>query len=112
MAAFVAPQPPETEVQRRGGKVAVPRLARHTITLDDGHHLTLLCEDEGGYRNLCRLITEAHAGTRPDRTRPPLPPVTTYSALGHHAEGLVCLSGCARHGALARAVEELSLIHI
>ncbi len=36
----------------------------------------------------------------------PLPPVTTYGALGRHAEGLVCLSGCARHGALARAVED------
>ena len=32
--------------------------------------------------------------------------MTTYAALERHAEGLVCLSGCARHGALARAVED------
>ncbi|HEV2723450.1 MAG TPA: DNA polymerase III subunit alpha [Thermoleophilaceae bacterium] len=102
------------------------------LTMEDGAHLTLLCETRAGYSNLCRLITEAHAGTRPRgragkdsawtrnpsnrgkdsaRTRnpsssSPLPPVTTYGALGCHAEGLVCLSGCARHGALARAVEE------
>jgi error-prone DNA polymerase len=24
------------------------------VTLDDGHHLTLLCETAAGYRNLCR----------------------------------------------------------
>ncbi len=43
----------------------------------------------------------------PDPSNPsPLPPVTTYAALEGHAEGLVCLSGCARHGPLARAVED------
>src|SRR3954453_1585658 len=34
------------------------------ITLDDGSHLTLLCEDVPGYRNLCLLPTRAHAETR------------------------------------------------
>src|SRR5919199_1774879 len=34
------------------------------LTLDDGSHLTLLCEDASGYRNLCLLLTKAHAGTR------------------------------------------------
>ena len=32
------------------------------ITLEGGAHLTLLVEDAAGYRNLCRLITAAHAG--------------------------------------------------
>src|SRR5690348_3466139 len=32
-------------------------------------HLTLLVEDEAGYRNLCRLLTAAHAGTRDSRDR-------------------------------------------
>ncbi|MBA2506418.1 MAG: PHP domain-containing protein, partial [Thermoleophilaceae bacterium] len=32
------------------------------ITLRDGAHLTLLAANRGGYRNLCRLITAAHAG--------------------------------------------------
>src|SRR4051812_49793783 len=34
------------------------------VTLDDGSHLTLLCESRAGYSNLCRLLTLAHAGTR------------------------------------------------
>jgi error-prone DNA polymerase len=34
------------------------------LTLDDGSHLTLLVEDRTGYRNLCRLLTLAHEGTR------------------------------------------------
>jgi error-prone DNA polymerase len=75
------------------------------LTLEDGSHLTLLCETRAGYRNLCRLVTAAHAGTRPRENTEPLPPVTAYAALAEHAEGLVCLSGCARHGAVARALE-------
>ena len=35
------------------------------LTMEDGAHLTLLCESGKGYRNLCRLITAAYAGTRP-----------------------------------------------
>src|SRR3954466_1358667 len=34
------------------------------LTLADGSHLTLLCQDRRGYRNLCRLITKAHEDTR------------------------------------------------
>ena len=42
------------------------------LTLDDGAHLTLLAEDEQGYRNLCRLITAAHRDDRrvPGRRSP------------------------------------------
>ena len=75
------------------------------MTMEDGSHLTLLCETRQGYRNLCRLITEAHADTRSSRNREAGDPVTTYDSLERHAAGLVCLSGCARHGAVARAVE-------
>jgi error-prone DNA polymerase len=87
------------------------------MTLDDGSHLTLLCETRAGYRNLCRLITAAHRGTRrwnrerPDaqewtrRQDPVDPPRLPVGELERHAEGLVCLSGCAREGAVARAVE-------
>src|SRR5690242_17817761 len=32
------------------------------LSLDDGRHLTLLVRDERGWRNLCRLLTRAHAG--------------------------------------------------
>ena len=34
------------------------------IDLDDGRHLTLLVRDAGGWSNLCRLLTLAHADTR------------------------------------------------
>jgi error-prone DNA polymerase len=74
------------------------------LTLDDGHHVTLLCEDRTGYGNLCRLITHAHAGTR-DRPADPTPPSTRLDDLERHAEGLVCLSGCARGGAVAARLE-------
>ncbi|MEA2473744.1 MAG: error-prone polymerase [Thermoleophilaceae bacterium] len=74
------------------------------LTLEDGHHVTLLCEDRTGYANLCRLVTEAHRGTR-DRPTEPTPPSTRLEDLERHAAGLVCLSGCARDGALAARVE-------
>src|SRR6266536_786497 len=65
-----------------------------------GAHVTLLCETQRGYSNLCRILTDAHAGTRPEgkESREPLPPETTLDVLAEHAEGLVALSGCARHG--------------
>src|SRR5262245_65229789 len=44
------------------------------VTLDDGTHVTLLVESPKGYANLCRLLTEAHAGTRPKPGDEPLPP--------------------------------------
>jgi error-prone DNA polymerase len=68
-------------------------------------HLTLLAEDEGGYRNLCRLLTLAHAHTRDNTPRTAMHPWVTLEQVEAHAEGLVCLSGCARDGAAAGAWE-------
>ena len=34
------------------------------VDLEDGRHLTLLVESERGWRNLCHLLTRAHAHTR------------------------------------------------
>ncbi|MCB0877106.1 MAG: error-prone DNA polymerase [Solirubrobacterales bacterium] len=64
-----------------------------------GFHLTLLVAGAEGYRNLCRLLTLAHARTRDGND--PRPPAVTTADVERHAEGLVCLSGCARDGALA-----------
>jgi len=64
-------------------------------------HITLLVESRTGYRNLCRLITTAHGETRTRLDRDALPPSVGLADLERHAEGLVCLSGCARDGALA-----------
>jgi error-prone DNA polymerase len=71
----------------------------------DGFHVTLLTESADGWRNLCRLVTQAHAGTRPRPDRDPLPPSLPLGALEGRAAGLVCLSGCARDGALAAHFE-------
>ncbi|HEX4307372.1 MAG TPA: PHP domain-containing protein, partial [Solirubrobacterales bacterium] len=68
-------------------------------------HVTLLVEDSVGYRNLCRLLTAAHAHTRGNTARVAEPAWTTLEELERHSEGLVCLSGCARDGALAGAFE-------
>jgi error-prone DNA polymerase len=73
------------------------------VTLADRSHVTLLVETTRGYANLCRLLTAAHAGTRrPGREAEPLPPSLDLELLLEHREGLVCLSGCARHGLAVR----------
>ena len=65
-------------------------------------HLTLLAEDTRGWANLCRLVTGAHRGTREGKgMREPFPPSLPIDELEGHTEGLVCLSGCARDGAVA-----------
>jgi error-prone DNA polymerase len=108
------------------------------LTLDDGRHLTLLVEDERGWRNLCRLVTRAHAHTRggaepqegamgepassaagggpaaggagtrsrgvpSTRIRPATASHVPLAAVLDHADGLICLSGCASCGIHDRA---------
>ncbi len=94
------------------------------LTLEDGSHLTLLCESRRGYTNLCRLITASHWRTRRwaregwtepapgvrDGRRPgqdPLDgePSISLEEIESRTEGLVCLSGCARDGAVAGRIE-------
>src|SRR5579863_10479450 len=67
------------------------------LSLSDGRHLTLLVESERGWRNLCRLLTDAHAGTR-ERPREPTPPSVSLDDVRARSEGLVCLTGCAERG--------------
>ncbi|HUC07136.1 MAG TPA: DNA polymerase III subunit alpha, partial [Solirubrobacterales bacterium] len=58
-----------------------------------------------GYRNLCRLLTVAHSHTRDAAQRSAGQPSVTLEQVEEHAEGLVCLSGCAGAGALSAAWE-------
>ena len=69
------------------------------LDLDDGCHLTLLVESSRGWTSLCRLITHAHSHTRAPEGGPirDTPRVTLEQVLDH-ADGLVCLSGCATRG--------------
>jgi error-prone DNA polymerase len=71
------------------------------MTLGDDLHLTLLVESQAGWHNLCRLITEAHVGTRDGPAREPLPPSLSLDSLERRTEGLACLSGCPDRGAVA-----------
>ena len=60
------------------------------LTLEDGHHVTLLAETSEGYGNLCRMISMAHLSG--ERKEPHLP----LEALAQHARGLIALTGCKR----------------
>src|SRR3954469_10129523 len=66
------------------------------MTLDDGRHLTLLCEDAVGDRNLCKLIRRGGASARRRRRGRPGEPRVSLADVEARADGLVCLSGCAR----------------
>src|SRR5215207_2299315 len=80
--------------------VEVPRRMSRPV------HVTLLVENARGWASLCRLITEAHRGTREGPGMgDPLPPSIAIDELERHTEGLVCLSGCARDGAVAGSWE-------
>jgi error-prone DNA polymerase len=74
------------------------------VTLADSSHVTLLVETPQGYANLCRLLTAAHAHTRlPGKeAQPPADPALDQHLLAELNDGLVCLSGCARHGLAVR----------
>jgi DNA polymerase III subunit alpha len=61
-------------------------------------HLTILAKDERGYRNLLRLVTDAHLEGFYHRPR------IDKELLAEHAEGLIGLSGC-----LASEVAQLLL---
>src|SRR6266545_1395864 len=67
------------------------------LTLEDGHHLTLLVENEAGWRNLCTLISRARM--RMPKGQAALP----WADVQHHTTGLICLSGC-RQGPVAAAL--------
>jgi error-prone DNA polymerase len=75
------------------------------VDLSSGRHLTLLVSDGRGWRNLCRILTLAHAHTRDGSGRRELSePSVALEAVLDHAEGLVCLTGCAGHSAIGRGV--------
>ena len=65
------------------------------VTLAGGSHVTLLVENDMGYRNLSRLITKAQLyGSKGD-------PVLPFADMNGLTDGLICLSGC-RKGEVTR----------
>jgi error-prone DNA polymerase len=100
------------------GVTAPQSVPTHSAPPSSAHvHLTLLVEGAAGYRNLCRLLTEAHSHTRSKPSRGSFrthggdrepraakgQPSVTLEQIEARAEGLVCLSGCAGEGAVAGA---------
>jgi DNA polymerase-3 subunit alpha len=79
-------------------------VARRSMTEKEGKadaqpfHLILLAKDDVGYRNLCRLVTDAHVDGYYYKPR------IDREHLARHAEGLVGLSACLG-GEVARALE-------
>ncbi len=75
-----------------GVEAYVAPVSRHDRTPGQSEekyrHLTLLARSEAGYRNLLKLVTEAHIEGFYHRPR------IDKSLLSEHAEGLVGLSGC------------------
>jgi error-prone DNA polymerase len=68
-------------------------------------HVTLLVRDGRGWSNLCRIITLAHAHTREGSARRERgEPWVELQGVLDHAEGLVCLTGCAERSALGDPV--------
>ena len=77
----------------------IKALAGADVWLEEGEEafrLTLLCQHQGGYRNLCRLLTDAYARRRAGHL-----PRWKLADLDDYAEGLVALSG--RLGPLVQA---------
>ena len=56
--------------------------------LSEPYHLTLLCMNNVGYKNLCRLITEASENGTGSAA------VCSRETLSRYSEGLIALSGC------------------
>lgn len=79
----------------------VPEPAQPGAPAPQSPHITLLVRDEQGWRNLCRIITAAHAHTRDGPGRRELgQPAVSALHVAEHAEGLVCLTGCAQRSVL------------
>ncbi len=77
------------------------------IDVEGARHMTLLVRDARGWSNLCRIITHAHAHTRDSTSRRERgEPWVDVQTVIDHAEGLVCLTGCAERSVIARGVED------
>src|SRR6059058_1316828 len=96
------------EMAQAAKPLGIRPLTGAELTLDDGSHLTFLCESAAGYHNLCLLLTEAHRGTREwsasGTPKPATQPTVSLDHVERHVGGLVCLSGCAREGAVGGRV--------
>jgi len=78
-------------------KAGIKPIIGAEMTLQGGYHVTLLCKNNTGYSNLCRLITEAQLRCWKGNA------VLDLESLAQHSGGLLCLSGC-RRGEIANLI--------
>lgn len=71
-------------------RMGVQPLLGAEVDLEDGSHLTLLCETREGYSNLCQLLSLAHLN------HPRGLPRVRLEWLDIYAKGLIALTGCRR----------------
>ena len=84
------------EFAQAAGALGLRAIHGAEIDLDDGRHLTLLVEDAAG---LAQPMPDPHARVRSARGRKRRAAAgVPLETVEEHAEGLVCLSGCARQG--------------
>src|SRR5262249_4600771 len=84
----------------RAGALVVKPVVGAELSLIDGDpaecaHLTVLAENQAGYRSLCQLISQGRLAAPKGQA------ALTWEALAEHTQGLICLTGCQR-GPVAR----------
>jgi len=77
--------------QKQADTFAIKPIFGSELTLNSGHHLTLLVQNQHGWENLCYLITQAQHNADKGEA------FLDRNCLIDHTEGLIGLSGC-RHG--------------
>lgn len=92
--------------QQKAAAAGVKPIQGVELSLEHGHHLTLLATGPAGYASLCRLVTAAHLGHVPgdhdalgrpqDWNERRFAPRCALHHLARHAHGLIALSGCRR----------------
>ncbi|MBX2834147.1 MAG: DNA polymerase III subunit alpha [Micavibrio sp.] len=65
-----------------------PIMGVQALYKDEAHQLVLLAQNEAGFRNLSKLVSDAYMGGDIDARA-----VVSHEELSRHSEGLICLSG-------------------
>jgi len=75
---------------KQAKKYGIKPIIGSEITMKGGYHLTVLCRNKEGYRNLCNILTQSHLNN------PRKSPQVDLNTLETHKSGLIILSGCRR----------------
>jgi len=93
------------EFALEASKAGVQPILGCQVTVDEqGHQVVLIAQTEGGYKNLCRIISDAYMSSGSDGNV-----FATLDQIAVHAKDLICLSGGmkgALHSALAHSQNE------